>query len=122
KSISEAALLATTDHRIASTILRLFEKLPPAYNPYYAGCDSRDAIAASGVSIHHPFGGPKQIAIEYHPLESEDIGREYDTNSTWKVSHWEVGTTEAGSSGAPLFNEQHRIVGTLTGGRSTCGY
>jgi hypothetical protein len=33
-----------------------------------------------------------------------------------------LGTTEPGSSGAPLFNEQHRIVGTLTGGRSNCSY
>ncbi len=122
KSISGATLLATTDHLVDFALLELFEKPPQAYNPYYAGWDSRNIIANSAVSIHHPFGGPKQVAIEYHPLESEDIGRGYDENSTWKVSHWEVGTTEAGSSGAPLFNEQHRIVGTLTGGRSTCGY
>ncbi len=122
KSISGAALLATTDQQIDFTLLRLFEKLPPAYRPYYAGWDSRNINPQSGVSIHHAFGGPQQIAIEYHPIESEDIGRGYEENSTWKVSHWEVGTTESGSSGAPLFNEQHRIVGTLTGGRSTCGY
>jgi hypothetical protein len=63
-----------------------------------------------------------QIAIDYHSIISEDIGEGFESNSTRKISHWELGTTELGSSGAPLFNEEHRIIGTLTGGRSTCGY
>ena len=122
QSLSGATLLATTDHHVDFTLMRLSEKPPPSYMPYYAGWDARDIISRKGVCIHHPYGIPKQIAIEYHPIISEDIGEGFDQNSTWKVSHWELGTTESGSSGAPLFNEQHRIIGTLTGGRATCGY
>ena len=44
-------------------------------------------------------------------------------------AHWNVifdkttnghSITEGGSSGSPLFNENKQIVGTLTGGNSTC--
>ncbi|MEC8422502.1 MAG: hypothetical protein VX000_01930, partial [Myxococcota bacterium] len=31
------------------------------------------------------------------------------------------GTTEGGSSGSPLFSEEHRVVGVLTGGQAACG-
>jgi hypothetical protein len=99
-----------------------YEKPPSIYQPYYAGWDATNYISGTYACIHHPFGNYKEIAIEYHPLISEAIGKGFDLNSTWKISHWEVGTTELGSSGAPLFNEKHRLVGTLTGGRSTCGY
>jgi hypothetical protein len=46
-----------------------------------------------------------------------------------KLAHWKVvwastenghSTTELGSSGSPLFDSQGRIVGTLTGGDSSC--
>jgi lysyl endopeptidase len=122
QSLSGATILATTNHQIDFTLMKLFEKAPPSYQPFYAGWDAKNYISEKGVCIHHPFGNSKQIAIEYHAIESEDIGEGFNANSTWKVSHWELGTTELGSSGAPLFNEQHRIIGTLTGGRSTCGY
>jgi len=38
----------------------------------------------------------------------------------WRVRHWEAGTTEQGSSGSPLFNQNKMIVGNLTGGDATC--
>lgn len=122
QSLSGATLVSTTDHRIDFTLMELYEKPPPSYQPWFAGWDARNIISQKGTCIHHPFGNPKQIAIEYHPIGSEDIGKGFDANSTWKIFHWELGTTESGSSGAPLFNESHRIIGTLTGGRSTCGY
>jgi len=122
QSLSGATIISTTDHQLDFTLMKPYEKPPPIYQPYYAGWDATNYTTGTHVSIHHPFGNYKQIAIEYHPLISEDIGKGFDSNSTWKVSHWELGTTELGSSGAPLFNEEHRLVGTLTGGRSTCGY
>ena len=38
----------------------------------------------------------------------------------WRVPSWEVGVTEAGSSGSPLFDSNKRFLGGLTGGSSTC--
>ncbi len=122
QSLSGATLISTTDHQLDFSLMKLYEQPPSIYQPYYAGWDATNYTASPSVCIHHPFGNYKQVAIEYHPLISEDIGKGFDPNSTWKISHWELGTTELGSSGAPLFNEKHRLVGTLTGGRSTCGY
>ena len=33
---------------------------------------------------------------------------------------WEIGTTESGSSGSPLFDENGRIIGQLYAGQSAC--
>lgn len=122
QNLSGASLLSITDHRLDFVLMKLWEIPPRSYRTFYAGWDARNTTARKGVCIHHPYGNSKQIALEYHTLVSEDIGMGFDTNSTWKVSHWELGYTGPGSSGAPLFNEQHRIIGTLTGGRSTCDY
>lgn len=121
-SLSGASILSTTDHRIDFTLMELYERPPLSYRPFYAGWDARNIIARKSACIHHPFGNIKQIAVELHPLIIEDINMDFDPGSTWKVSHWEVGYTGQGSSGAPLFDEQHRVIGTLTGGRSTCNY
>ncbi|GAI32011.1 unnamed protein product [marine sediment metagenome] len=34
---------------------------------------------------------------------------------------WDIGTTEVGSSGAPLFDQDHRVIGILSGGDASCG-
>jgi hypothetical protein len=41
-------------------------------------------------------------------------------NKVWVVE-WSQGVTEKGSSGSPLFDQDHRIVGQLAQGPSGCG-
>ena len=38
-----------------------------------------------------------------------------------RIVDWDVGTTEPGSSGSPLFDQNHRVVGQLHGGYAACG-
>jgi hypothetical protein len=38
----------------------------------------------------------------------------------WNVPSWSLGTTEVGSSGSPMFNQDGRIVGVLSGGAAAC--
>src|SRR5204862_401196 len=38
----------------------------------------------------------------------------------WRIGSYEQGTTEPGSSGSPLFDQNHRIVGQLHGGTASC--
>ena len=38
-----------------------------------------------------------------------------------RVSDWDDGTTEPGSSGSPLFNQDHQVIGQLHGGGAACG-
>ena len=38
-----------------------------------------------------------------------------------RVIDWDDGTTEPGSSGSPLFNQDHQVIGQLHGGGAACG-
>ena len=95
--------------------------IPSAYQPYYNGWNAQNAGSQSGVGIHHPAGDRKKISTYTSQLTTGGWGI---NNTHWNVS-W-VGTanghgvTEGGSSGSPLFDNQGRIVGTLTGGGSYC--
>ncbi len=120
-SISGSKLLATTNGNLDFSLLELSEPLPYYYHPYFAGWDKRNLIASSSYTIHHPLGDVKKISIENHPVETADYGDGYDFSTHWLVPHWEVGTTERGSSGCALFDQNNRIVGTLTGGWARCG-
>ena len=113
--------VAATEPLLDFTLIKLNDTPPLSFRPFYAGWDKRNVTPGGGICIHHPWGAEKQIAIEYHPLQAASFSSAYDLLAFWKVQHWEVGTTQPGSSGAPLFNPEHRLVGTLTGGESECG-
>jgi lysyl endopeptidase len=119
QSLSGATIRARSD-KIDFALLELLEPVPFTYHPYYAGWDYTDAAPGSGITIHHPLGDVKKIAFEEHPLTISSFGSLYNDNTHWLVSHWESGTTEAGSSGAPIFDESGKIKGTLTGGLAKC--
>jgi lysyl endopeptidase len=119
-SLSGAELMATLVN-LDFTLVRLLEYPPLYFMPYFAGWDARSNTPSSGVCLHHPGGDPTKISIENHPLETATYSdADFDPFSHWKVSHWEVGTTLGGSSGSGIFNSQHRLFGTLTGGEATC--
>lgn len=104
-------------------LLLLNNSVPTNYNPYYNGWDRTGNTVTSGVSIHHPSGDIKKISTFTTQLYSATW---YNciTNAHWRV-YWAAttnghGVTEGGSSGSPIFDSNHRIVGTLTGGGSYC--
>lgn len=94
--------------------------VPAAYTPYFSGWDNTETISPSAVCIHHPSGDIKKIAIENNVLISTTFGGS-PSNSHWGVLSWDLGVTEPGSSGSPLFNQNRRIIGQLHGGASACG-
>ena len=94
--------------------------VPAAYTPYFSGWDNTETISPSAVCIHHPSGDIKKIAIENNALISTSFGGS-PSNSHWGVLSWDLGVTEPGSSGSPLFNQNFRIIGQLHGGASACG-
>lgn len=100
--------------------LLLLSELPPVdYNVYYAGWSAETVAGTSSTGIHHPAGDIKKITFNYDPLVSS-AGLSGVPNSHWEVTEWEDGTTEGGSSGSPLFDQNHRIVGQLHGGEAAC--
>jgi hypothetical protein len=94
--------------------------VPATYTPYFSGWDRSGNIPASAVGIHHPSGDIKKISFENNPLISTTFGN-CPANSHWGVTTWDSGVTEGGSSGSPLYDQNHRIIGQLHGGASACG-
>lgn len=87
--------------------------------------------SSSGVCIHHPAGDVKKISTYNSTLTSGTFieGTTHETGATnaywvvpWATTTHGRSVTEGGSSGSPLFNNNGLVVGTLTGGRSTCDY
>jgi hypothetical protein len=120
KSISGSDLIAANGD-IDLSLTRLSTFPPITYKPYMAGWDARDITPQTETTIHHPDGDVKKISVD---LDPPVIGTFEGMllNGFWKILQWDYGTTEGGSSGAPLFNQDHRIVGYLTGGEARCGY
>ena len=101
-------------------LLELTETIPSLYNVNYAGWSAEDVAPQQPVGIHHPSGDIKKISFDYDVGISD--GWSGNDGSHWRVSSWEDGTTEPGSSGSPLFDNNYRIVGQLHGGQASCSF
>ena len=74
-----------------------------------------------GAMIGYPNDFPKQITIAEDPVVDcasgpcpGGFGSQY-----WRVNEWHVGISLGGSSGSCLLNEDHQLVGVLSGGVGT---
>ncbi|WP_455107715.1 trypsin-like peptidase domain-containing protein [Porphyromonas sp.] len=106
--------------------------IPASYQPYFAGWSREEAPKGPYIGIHHPGGSTKRYSRSKDiQLQTEDYELDYTdrqgrsqivswTNMHWSLKEWAVGTTAAGSSGSPLFDQNGQIIGALTGGASTC--
>ena len=95
----------------------------PAWKVTYAGWDRSGAEATTAVAIHHPATDEKRISFEFQPTTTTDyLGTSVPGAGTHvRVEDWDIGTTEPGSSGSPLFDQDHRVIGQLHGGYAACG-
>jgi len=113
--------LKATNESVDFSLVELFSFPSLVFRPYLSGWDINSTIPTSTYTIHHPEGDVMKISKDSDPpvISSYPIG-DYITNGFWKILDWELGTTESGSSGAPLFDQYYRIRGTLTGGSADC--
>lgn len=104
------------------TIVRLNSEPRADWNVNYAGWDRSGREAITAVAIHHPNTDEKSISFEYDGTSTTSYLRDsVPGNGTHvKVADWDVGTTEPGSSGSPLFDENRRVIGQLHGGYASC--
>jgi len=105
------------------TLIEMDDPLNPAHNPYLAGWDRRDQATSSAVAIHHPNCDEKRISFENDPTSiTSYLGTSVPGDGTHiRITDWDIGTTEPGSSGSPLFSPEGRIIGQLHGGYAACG-
>ncbi|MBM4117099.1 hypothetical protein FJ251_05040 [bacterium] len=104
------------------TLVELDELPNPAWGVTYAGWDKSSADPASAVAIHHPSTDEKSISFEYDPTSTTSyLGTAIPGDGTHiRITDWDLGTTEPGSSGSPLFSPNHHVVGQLHGGYASC--
>ncbi|MCK4879762.1 MAG: T9SS type A sorting domain-containing protein [Bacteroidales bacterium] len=126
----EGAELITHGDSIDFSLVKLVHTPPASYGVYYAGWDRSDFQTSSTTTIHHPYGDVKKISFDDDeapsiPAQPGDVPYsgldDYHYYSYWWIRQWEVGSTEGGSSGCPLFNQARRVIGTLSGGNAACG-
>lgn len=126
-SVSGADLLAVGDS-LDFSLVRLTERPQERFDVYYAGWDLSVAVPPATTTIHHPEGDVKKISKDYNTPykthEPDDIPPYFSYlkyNSFWWIKQWDVGSTERGSSGSPLFNPGHQVIGVLSFGSAKCG-
>ena len=125
QKISGAKLLATSlpidKNKLDFSLLQLNETPPKEFRPYYSGWSLSKEKVDSVVCIHHPSGDVKKISRSAGEIADGTYTENgYMANSHWLISKWTLGATEGGSSGSALFNQNHKIIGSLTGGESSC--
>lgn len=108
------------------TLMRLLTTPDAAFKVYYSGWDRRDIAPVGVTGIHHPNGDEKRISMDFDPTFIAAYGEQPgSTQSTLTPTHimvasWDRGVTEGGSSGSGIWNAEHRLVGQLSGGGSSC--
>ncbi len=109
--------ISGASHRASSSnsdfaLVELSSDPPDSFAVYYSGWSRSSSAPNSAVCIHHPAGDIKKFSFEANQISGQ--------STMWDVGPWDDGTTEGGSSGSPLYNQDHRIVGQLYGGSSAC--
>lgn len=97
------------------------------YTPYYLGWDNSGNSGEPGACIHHPNGDVKKISIpNAQPYSTgayetvEDLYRDHWCITSWRTKQNALGIVAQGSSGSPLLNASHKVIGQLHGGDSKC--
>lgn len=105
-------------------LVELVNPIPDSWDITFAGWDANDENPDFEVGIHHPNGDIMKICRD----DSGAVKENANGVDVWLVGGvsigtgdgWELGTTESGSSGSPLFNENGKVIGQLYAGQAFC--
>lgn len=105
-------------------LVELYNPIPSSWDVAFAGWDNSDDIPQFQVGIHHPSGDIMKVCRDNDPAMQDIANGTYvwliKGQSVGGGNGWDIGTTESGSSGSPLFNEEGSIIGQLYAGLSVC--
>ncbi|MBL7951073.1 MAG: trypsin-like peptidase domain-containing protein [Flavobacteriales bacterium] len=115
RTVSGCELLVNSEGTDVA-LLQLNSVPPEAYQVYYSGWDHSAVPAEQVTGIHHPSGDIKKISSSSSAVTPVT----FDDAECWNVGVWNAGTTEQGSSGSGLWNQNKQLVGQLFGGAANC--
>jgi len=105
-------------------LVELVNPIPTSWDIAFAGWNATDENPAFEVGIHHPNGDIMKICRDNSGAVKENA----NGVDVWLIrgvsvgsgNGWELGTTESGSSGSPLFDENGQVIGQLYAGQAFC--
>jgi len=83
-------------------LLELVEEIPSDYNVYFSGFNAFETIPKGIACIHHPRSDVKKWSY------SNKKAKEKTYN--WYMKKWQTGTIEGGSSGAPWYQNDSKLI------------
>ncbi|MCU1287434.1 MAG: hypothetical protein JWO13_3784 [Acidobacteriales bacterium] len=111
-SSSSGARFLATSAGSDSTLLEITGSLPQGLT--WAGWSIGAPPVGSAITgIHHPETSYRRISFGNTLSDDPSFAQYHQVR-------FSGGTTEPGSSGSPLFNDQHLIIGELWGGTASC--
>jgi hypothetical protein len=102
------ATLVSTYEPSDFCLIKLNQTPSSNLNLSFLGWNKQNITPTSTTGIHHPEGDQMKICFDTSPPTIGNI--DAYTNTAWRTV-WKSGTTEPGSSGSPLFDQNHRVVG-----------
>ncbi|MCF8237221.1 MAG: carboxypeptidase regulatory-like domain-containing protein [Saprospiraceae bacterium] len=107
-------------------LLEMDESPPEAWESHYAGWNRTDNYTPSlAFMVHHPSADIKKVSVDSQAITIWQTPVNWSNGiKTPALHHYRVyldlGTSEPGSSGAPFFDPQGKIIGQLNGGAASC--
>lgn len=105
------------------TLVELDDPVVEQANAFFSGWNLEFNAPSNTFCIHHPSGEEKRVSFSSATTFIGDLDPELYPGLIRNpiiVPNWDIGSTEGGSSGAPLFNEERLALGVVNGGLASC--
>lgn len=98
-----------------SALYQLTSSIPLSFEPAFAGWSRSPANPGLGAILHHPFGGPKSIAIDSNGGGAGLVAISGVGSINCWVLDCQTGGTESGSEGAAMWDQNGHLRGVNVG-------